>query len=51
MNQTPTRSSLSGRIEFEELGPNTCIMTDEYGRAEYMFLTEDGRWVPLEESF
>jgi len=33
----------------DNLDPRTCIMVDERGQARYMILTEDGRWVPVEE--
>ena len=32
----------------DNLDPTTCIMVDEFGRAQYMIITEDGRWVPAE---
>ena len=32
----------------DNLDPYSCIMVDEYGRAQYMVITEDGRWVPVE---
>jgi hypothetical protein len=32
----------------DDLDPSTCIMVDEYGRAQYMVITEDGRWIPAE---
>ena len=35
----------------DSLDPETCIMVDEFGRAQYMHITEDGRWVPIEQWF
>lgn len=32
----------------DDLDLTRCIMVDDSGRAQYMVITEDGRWIPAE---